>query len=151
MNTDNKTEVDISNIIQYIITNITNPDYNLSQEQIIWIQKFIALSPSSLEIVLGDIENIIKDGKIDLHDIPMIIKMITDMYHYHALKVGILEPKIVISLIKYTINALIDSQYINLPLTERTQINNIINISLDLLSTNLTSDKVKSWFSIFKC
>jgi hypothetical protein len=143
--------MDMNYTIQYIITNISNPDYNLTQEQIKWIKNFIALSPNSLEIIVTDLENIIQDGRIDLHDIPIIIKLITDIYHYDSLKIGILEPKIVISVIKYTINALIDSQYINLPLIEKTRINNIINVSLDLLSTNLTANKATSCFNIFKC
>jgi hypothetical protein len=151
MDTNSKIEFDVNNIIQYIITNITNSDYNLSKEQIKWIQKFIALSPNSLEVILTDIENIIDDNKIDLHDIPIIIKLITDIYHFDALKIGISDPKIIISFIKYTINALIDSQYIGINSAEKRQINNIINISLDLLNINLTSNKVKYCFNVFGC
>jgi hypothetical protein len=141
----------IDNTIKYIITNLHNSDYNLSPEQIEWIKNFLSLSPETLEVILTDINNIMKDNVIDLHDIPMIIKLITDVYHTEAKKMNISNSKNLITFVKYTLNALIDIQYINLPAAKKSIITDIINISLDLLSLNLQNNNRTCCFSLSKC
>ena len=133
------------------LLNLNKTEYDLSSEQIEWIKKFMALSPKSLENILIDIKVIIEDKKIDLHDIPMIIKLITDVYHNDAIKINLSDPKNLIGFIKYTINILINSQYIDLSSVEKKVIINIVDISLNLLSINLKTSATKSCLSILGC
>ena len=142
--------MNIENSIKNIITNITNVKYNLSPEQIAWIKYFVSLSPNTLEIILTDIQNIIKDGKIDLHDIPMIVKLVADIYHTDIKKLSIRDSKNLIVIIKYTLNILIDTQYIELSLEEKEKITNVLDASLYLLSMNIkTNEKSKYCFYWF--
>ena len=83
----------VDEMIKMMLLNLNSSEYNLSSEKIAWIKKFIALSPKSLENILIDIKVIIEDKKIDLHDIPMIIKLITDVYYNDAIKINISNPK----------------------------------------------------------
>jgi hypothetical protein len=140
----------IDDTIQNIIINLNNVEYNLSSEQIKWITKFISVSPKSLECILMDIQIIIKDKKIDLHDIPMIIKLITDISHTDAVKNKMSTPKNIISFIKYIIIILIDLKYVDLSSIEKTLILSIIDVSINLLDTNLKTNSY-GCFNIFKC
>lgn len=141
----------IDDLIKMFLLNLNKTEYDLSSEQIEWIKKFMALSPKSLENILIDIKVIIEDKKIDLHDIPMIIKLITDVYHNDAIKINLSDPKNLIGFIKYTINILINSQYIDLSSVEKKVIINIVDISLNLLSINLKTSATKSCLSILGC
>ena len=141
----------VDEMIKMMLLNLNSSEYDLSSEQIAWIKKFIALSPKSLENILIDIKVIIEDKKIDLHDIPMIIKLITDVYYNDAIKINISKPKNIICFIKYTITILINSQYIDLSSAEKNVIMNIIDISLNLLTTNLKTNNIKCCFTILGC
>ena len=141
----------IDDLIKMFLLNLNKTEYDLSSEQIEWIKKFMALSPKSLENILIDIKVIIEDKKIDLHDIPMIIKLITDVYHNDAIKINLSDPKNLIGFIKYTINILINSQYIDLSSVEKKVIINIVDISLNLLSIDLKTSATKSCLSILGC
>ena len=141
----------IDDLIKMFLLNLNKTEYDLSSEQIEWIKKFMALSPKSLENILIDIKVIIEDKKIDLHDIPMIIKLITDVYHNDAIKINLSDPKNLIGFIKYTINILINSQYIDLSSVEKKVIINIVDFSLNLLSINLKTSATKSCLSILGC
>jgi hypothetical protein len=141
----------VDEMIKMMLLNLNSSEYDLSSEQIDWIKKFIALSPKSLENILIDIKVIIEDKKIDLHDIPMIIKLITDVYYNDAIKINISKPKNIICFIKYTITILINSQYIDLSLAEKNVIMNIIDISLNLLTTNLKTNNIKCCFTNLGC
>jgi hypothetical protein len=141
----------VDEMIKMMVLNLNSTEYDLSLEQIDWIKKFIALSPISLENILIDIKKIIEDKKIDLHDIPMIIKLITDVYHNDAIKINMSDPKNIIGFIKYTITILINSQYIDLSSVEKKVIINIVDISLNLLSINLKTTNTKSCLNILGC
>jgi hypothetical protein len=141
----------VDEMIKMMLLNLNSSEYDLSSEQIAWIKKFIALSPKSLENILIDIKVIIEDKKIDLHDIPMIIKLITDVYYNDAIKINISKPKNIICFIKYTITILINSQYIDLSSAEKNVIMNIIDISLNLLTTNLKTNNIKCCFTNLGC
>lgn len=141
----------VDEMIKMLLINLNNTEYDLSLEQIDWITKFVALSPKSLENILIDIKVIIEDKKIDLHDIPMIIKLITDVYHNDAIKINMSDPKNIIGFIKYTITILINSQYIDLSSVEKKVIINIVDISLNLLSINLKTTNTKSCLNILGC
>jgi hypothetical protein len=141
----------VDEMIKMMVLNLNSTEYDLSLEQIDWIKKFVALSPISLENILIDIKKIIEDKKIDLHDIPMIIKLITDVYHNDAIKINMSDPKNIIGFIKYTITILINSQYIDLSSVEKKVIINIVDISLNLLSINLKTTNTKSCLNILGC
>ena len=59
---------------------------DFSTNQMNWIHTFIDSSPQSMQLLGDCIKNIIKDGMIYLHDIPIILRMITEVYHNKSIQ-----------------------------------------------------------------
>jgi hypothetical protein len=159
MKSQNYTPVDISandlsqisvtlDLAKLLLSNVNTPSYNLTQEQINWTNEFIKASPESFEKISDGFKNITSDGKIDLHDIPVIIKLLADIYNSESIKKGISNPNNIIAFIKYTIDVIFASKYLTLPDTEKEAVHKLIDISLDLLNMNISS--VTSVLNIFK-
>ena len=133
--------MDLRNIIkEYLFCE----KYNLSNQEMIWINAYIYSSPKSLKLVTYGINNIIKDGKIDIHDIPTIINMIATIYHTESIKNETVNQDNIITFVKFTLNIIIDSKFLLLPEIEKEIIEKIINSSLDLLKLNLNTIKHES-------
>jgi hypothetical protein len=150
MSSQNYTPVDVSandlsqisialDLTKLLLSNVNTPSYNLTQEQINWINEFIVASPESFEKISDGFKNITIDGKIDLHDIPVIIKLLANIYNSESVKKGISNPSNIIVFIKYTINVIFESKYLILPETEKEAIHKLIDISLELLNMNLST------------
>jgi len=150
MSFQNYTPVDISandvsqisvalDLTKLLLSNVNTPSYNLTQEQINWINEFIVASPESFQKISDGFKNITNDGKIDLHDIPSIIKLLADIYNSESVKKGISNPSNIIAFIKFTTDVIFESKYLTLPDTEKEAIHKLIDISLDLLTMNLST------------
>jgi hypothetical protein len=134
-------EVDILiSLSSLLLANVKTPSYNLLPEQIEWINKFIEASPEVFDIILKDIIAITADGMIDSHDIPLIIKLITDIYNSRAIARNMANSKNIIAFVKFTLEVILDSKYIVLPEIEKTIIKGLIESSISLLSMNVASD-----------
>lgn len=170
MASQNYTPVDISandlskisvalDLTKLLLSNVNTPSYNLTQEQINWTNEFIKASPESFEKISDGFKNITTDGKIDLHDIPVIIKLLADIYNSESIKNGISNPNNIIAFIKYTIDVVFASKYLILPDTEKEAVHKLIDISLDLLNMNISSVTsvlksskcYKSFIGLFSC
>jgi hypothetical protein len=152
----------VLDLSELLLSNVNTPSYNLNQEQINWINEFIKASPESFQKISDGFKSLTSDGKIDLHDIPSIIKLLADIYSSESIKKGISNPTNIIAFIKYTIDVIFTSKYLILPDTEKKAIHKLIDISLDLLNTNLSTissslDVCKSlkcfqsFIALFKC
>lgn len=160
MTSQNYTPVDISandlskisvalDLTKLLLSNVDTPSHNLTQEQINWTNEFIKASPESFEKISDGFKNITTDGKIDLHDIPVIIKLLADIYSSESIKKGISNPTNIIAFIKYTIDVIFESKYFIIPDIEKEAIHKLIDISLDLLNMNVSS--IESVFKSSKC
>jgi hypothetical protein len=89
---------------------------------------------------LKDIIAITADGKIDSHDIPLVIKLITDVYNSRASARNMANAQNIIAFVKFTLEVILDSKYIVLPEIEKTIIKGLIDSSISLLSMNVTSN-----------
>ena len=173
MSFQNYTPVDISandvsqisvalDLTKLLLSNVNTPSYNLNQEQINWINEFIVASPESFQKISDGFKNITNDGKIDLHDIPVIIKLLADIYNSESIKKGISNPVNIIAFIKYTVDVIFESKYLILPDIEKKAVHKLIDISIDLLNMNITtitsaldictsSKCYQSIFALFRC
>lgn len=122
-----------------LLSNVDSPCYNLTQEQINWINIFIIASPESFQKISEDFKIITNDGKIDLHEIPSIIKLLADIYNSESIRKGISNSNNVIVFIKYTICVIFASKYLTLPGVEKETINGLIDTSIDLLNMNVSA------------
>jgi hypothetical protein len=155
---DVKIEKDLS---QLLLDNINLPSYNLSSEQISWINQFIKASPNSFTQITTEIKTLTDSGKIGLQSIPQIVKLIGDIYKSGAINFKLVSSENIIVFIKYTLDILIDSPFLVITEFEKDVVKEIIDSSLILLKTNLdiesVIEKVESWdcyickfFRIFK-
>jgi hypothetical protein len=129
----------VLNLSELLLSNVNTPSYNLNQEQINWINEFIKASPESFEKISDGFKNITSDGKIYLHDIPLIIKLLANIYNSESIKKGLSNPSNIIVFIKYTLDVIFSSKLLVLPDTEKETIHKLIDISLDLLKINLST------------
>ena len=125
------------NLSELLLANVHFPGYNLTQEQIDWINIFIQSSPKALSKIANNIKNITSDGEINLQDIPELVKLIGNFYHSTIISEGLTNPSNIFIFIKYTIHVIFDSPLFTLPNIEKQIIERMIDSSLDLLSINL--------------
>jgi hypothetical protein len=143
----------ITDLAKILLENIAVPAYGLSVEQRAWIQEFIKASPKSFDSIAEDIKTITADGKIDVHDIPAIVKLFADIYHSASTQADLVNANNVISFIKFTLDVILDSKLLVLPEIEKKVIAALVDTSLSLLSMNIESLKTgkKKWYQILIC
>jgi hypothetical protein len=134
---------------ELLLSNVNSPSCDLTQEQIKWINLFIIASPESFQKITDGFKNITSDGKIDLHDIPSIIKLLADIYNSESIKKGISNPDNIVVFIKYTIDVVFASKYLTLPDIEKEVIHKLIDISIALLNMNIST--IENALSFCKC
>jgi len=115
---------------------------NLTPDEVAYINKLVqAESDISgnfgiISQVKMEFNNIIKEDIINLHDIPKLILLITDI-----LKTNIVQNTIqnvgLLNIIKFILDALFDSNLLPLNPTEISLIKSLIDSSLQLLQTNV--------------
>lgn len=139
------TIIDISHVTllaPLLLENLTSPVYKLTAEQQTSIQTFIQSFPTVFEQITKNIEEITKDGKIDLHDIPYIIQLLADSYQLK----GLLPGDTSVIFIQYTINVIIDSKFVIIPEFRKQIIEALINSCLTLLRMNVIGSDKKGFF-----
>jgi hypothetical protein len=150
---------DVLNLVQLLLTNLNTPSYNLSQDQIYWINQFINASPASFAKVDADVTNLISDGKIGLQSIPQLVKICADIYSSGAISSNMVNSQNTIALIKFTLEVILTSQLIVMSDDDKEAIKRLVDISLSLLSMNIDSviDSVETskcfvgFLNLFKC
>jgi hypothetical protein len=111
--------------------------YNLNEDEKKWITEFIQVSPECFSDLDDDIKTIILDGIIDLHDIPFLIKLFAVTYNSEMVKQDIVNSKYMITFIKFSLNVLLEPQFLILSKIEIDIVEKVINTSLSLLTMNL--------------
>lgn len=142
-------------IISIISSTIGIKDYaiQLKPVEIQYIYDVIHNDPELLGIIGNSVDSIVSDEIINLHDIPTIILLLSEIVKSHCIK-NIIDDIGIIPIVRFLLDSIIDYQYLPLPSVDRTIIKNIIDISLNLLESNVEIKKeIKvSWFSrIFCC
>ena len=139
----------MSNLAQVLLEKIPLPVYNLNVEQMTWIQDFIRVSPKSFDAIVADIQTITADGKIDVQDIPTIVKLFANIYHSGAVSSGLVNAQNVIAFIKFTFDVIIDSKFLFIPDMEKKTIEAVVDASLSLLAMNIDTIETvqKKWYN----
>jgi len=141
----------MTNLAQILLESLPLPAYCLTVEQMTWIQEFIKVSPKSFDVIVTDIQTITADGKIDVQDIPTIVKLFADVYHSGAINAGLVNAKNVIAFIKFTLHVILDSKLLVIPDMEKKTIEAVVDASLSLLAMNIDTIETvqKKWYHYF--
>jgi hypothetical protein len=152
----------LTDLSQLLLSNVKSPSYNLTQDQINWINQFIAASPSSFTTISSDIKTIVSGGQIGLQTIPQIVKLCADIYSSAATSNNLVNPANIIAFVKFTLDVILSSPLLVLPNVEKEVIQSLVDTSLTLLSMNIgnieagievveSSSCCTKFLSIFKC
>ena len=127
------------NLCELLLANVNVPSYNLTPDQITWINEFIKASPASFEKITSDIQSITSTGEIQLNNIPQIVKLCADVYYSGAINYNLVNPANIIVFIKFTIDVILTSQLVTIHGVEKEVIQTLVDTSLTLLSMNITN------------
>lgn len=142
------------NIIDIVCKNINIEKYsiNLNEHEINYIKNLTKNNPEIFTDVQKTIDDIMSDGKIDLHDLPKIILLISQIVKSHVIENAVKNIDI-ISVIRFVMDSLLDSGLLPLPNIELQLIKKIVDSSLDLLKmdTNININIKSNCLKLFCC
>lgn len=141
--------INVIDILQSVLSNNKTTLHDLSNKEIQFIQKMMIESPETFHSISEQINEIIKDKKIDISEIPKIIHIIAIIFitDFSFKKVD------VIACVRFTLDTIIDSGLLPLNAIETMALKSIIDTSLDLLKINLPriETRVENFFNgLFK-
>jgi hypothetical protein len=108
----------------------------LNPNEIQYIRDVLEKDPQLLHTIGDSIQDIISDGKLDLHDLPKVIKLISEIYKSHCIE-RLVEDVGVINLVKFTLDSILEFKYLPFPKGEMHLIRKYVDNSLDLLAANV--------------
>lgn len=126
----------LSNLLYENLNNSVS--VKLTDSEVNFIEELITKYPNILNHIKDQIDNIMSDGKIDLHDIPQIILLISNIYTSHIFEKSI-ENVEINNIVQFTLDSLIDSPILPLPNIEKEIIKKTIDFSISLLNFNITT------------
>lgn len=109
---------------------------HLSEKEHAFMHDLLQDHPEVFGKIQATVEEIISDDKVDLHDIPKIVLLCSEIYHQHLI-LYIAQEVGVINLLRFTLDALIDSGIIPVPAFLICIVKGIIDVSLNLLAANV--------------
>ena len=125
-------------IVNVLKNNLQNDKYSvhLSPHDIKYVDTLLESNPEMFNQIHSMVDEIISDGVLDIHDIPKIVLLISKIYKTNLIGEFIKKVKI-LSVIRFTVDSLLDSGLVPLPEIEIIIIKKIVDVSIDLLSTNV--------------
>ena len=109
---------------------------HLTQNEHVFMHDLLQQHPEVFGKIQATLEEIISDDKVDLHDIPKIVLLCSEIYHQHLI-LYIVQEVGVINLLRFTLDALIDSGIIPVPEILICVVKGVVDISLNLLAANV--------------
>lgn len=142
-------------LVNIILAKITDNNFSieLNNNEIIFLQTFISKNPDKFNAISENIKNITVDGELNLHDIPEIILLVSNLFDSDIIKT-ILDDVDIINIIQFTIDTLINSGLFPFSTIELSTLTYIINSSLALLRTNfifIKNEKKEPKVNCFSC
>jgi hypothetical protein len=127
----------LSVIIEYELKK-DNISMVLNQIEINYINNLIKLHPQIFNSISFEIQNICScsNGKIDLHEIPQIIILISNIYKSHIIEESIKNIDIA-SIVRFTIYTILHAGILPLYNIDVDVIEKLIDSSIDLLKMNI--------------
>jgi len=146
----NRIEAEYIFFINKMTNNLVLNKFKLNDDDITWVKDLITDVPETLHQIIHELQHF-QGMKLNLHDIPKLVMIITQIYDTVLMRVGKtkIEYKKMVVLIKFTIDTIIDS-ILPLPDVEKHIIETIVNSSIDLVGLKIRSieRKVQSCWNI---
>lgn len=126
---------------------------HLNVHEVAFMQCLLRDHPDVFRKIEGTVDAIMSDGKVDIFDLPQLIRLCSQIYHEHLVGYVVREVG-VISLIRFTLDALLDSGILPIHGVAKDVIKKVIDTSLELLRTNVTMVLESTWsnfYGLFDC
>lgn len=107
----------------------------LNDQEVEYIRYLLSDNPEVFQKIQLAIEEIMKDGQIDLHDLPEIVVLVSNVMHVNFISVS--KKVDILNVIEYIIDTIIESGFLPLPSVELPILERIVNSSITLLRMNL--------------
>jgi hypothetical protein len=144
----------MSQIIETMGNALTKEKYtmNLSHQEIKFMHDLLNDHPDVFRKIQGTVDAIMADGKVDIFDLPNLIRLCSQIYHEHLVGYAIQHVG-VISLIQFTLDALLDSGILPVNGIAKEILKKVIDSSLELLNANVSSIPYKytNCFGMLNC
>jgi len=126
-------------IVDAVSKALGNPGLTITPAEHTFLTSLIRDSPETFEEVNQTILGIMSDGRIDFHDIPQIVLVISHIFRatLHGDDAVRLRQVNLIHIVRLVLDALLDSGLLPLPAAEIAVIKRIVDTSLGLLATEL--------------
>lgn len=108
-----------------------NTSYTITEKDRKLIKAMLQNSPQSFDQIDSTITEIMKDGKIDIHDIPNIVLLVSKLFE-HTISVKNVD---LISAVEFVIHVILS--LLPIPPEEIIIVDKIVDSSIGLLKTNL--------------
>lgn len=129
----------VSSFFQFVCDVASTSDKycaHLTPTEVAFVNNLLKDHPEVFHQIQATVTDILADGKLNLHDLPKVVLMISQIYHAHLVK-NVVHHVGVIHMVKFTLDALLESGVVPLPELEITLIQKVVDASLDLLQTNV--------------
>jgi len=124
----------------------------LSKGELVFLELLIQDNPVLFSDIHEELEKIIQDGTINIHDIPDIVLLLSQIFHIHFIE-NCIEDFGIINIIQFIIECILDSGVLHLNDIDIEILKRVVKSSLSLLKMNVTIEKefvcCQSWLSFF--
>lgn len=137
-----------TSIDKLLLLNLYNSKYKITQSQSQWIKKFVYLSQSLFKDIINKIHTLFPN-KIEIFDLPLLIKIISEAYFEQACLIKMYDCDIIIFFLQFTFDVSLDNKFFNIIEMDNKsdEINKMIITCISLL-TILNKPPEISWFGI---
>ena len=115
---------------------LTSPFSDLTNVEALFMEILLKESPELVNKIHEEIDKLVSTGKIDAHDIPNMVLLVSKIYKAHLTE-NSMEDVSIVNLVKFTLDTILDSGMIPLPQLELKILRKLVDSSLDLLEMEL--------------
>ena len=117
-----------------LLDNLSNSEILLllNDNEKAYLKELLYEHPEVFDKIIKSFDVILSDRNIDLHDIPQIILLISNIYNSNLLE-KMLEKVDMVNIVQFTIDSILDSGLLQFPGIEISIIKKILNSSISLL------------------
>ena len=147
ISTPNEVIIKLDEQLLAIMQDSSNNFCKLTPKEIIFMTNLVKdASGSIIPQIQQTIEGILKDGSINLHEIPQLVLSITQIFQSN---ISVKNVNL-LNLVQYTLDVLLESNILPIPPHLQSVAKHTIDTSLTLLNTTLPTVKVNC-YSILSC
>jgi hypothetical protein len=120
-----------------------------SKGELFFLESLIKNNPVFFKDIHEEIEKIIRDRTINIHDIPEIVLLLSQIFHIHFVE-NCIEDFGIVNIIQFIIECILDSGLFHINDVDIEILKRVVKTSLSLLKMNVTIEKeivcCQSWF-----